>query len=101
MAHRFWEQKCPRTMLLDIVNKLSVNEAVYHQVPINSDGRALHVSKKKAAENSCKYNIELSFSYFITYTEMWKLRWLIIWSRNKLAADKKLKKFTHKLFFLK
>ena len=40
-AHQFWEQECPRKMLMDTVKRLSVNENAYRRIPIISDGRAL------------------------------------------------------------
>ena len=88
-----WEQEGPRSMLLVIVKKFSLNDSAYLRVPFNADGRPLHPLQQKSMQKIHTVNTEPSF--VVSIFKMWKLRWLIVRSKSEMLANKVLKKFKH------
>ena len=91
-AHQFWEQKGPRTLLMDVANKLSFNPEGYCKLPSNAGGK---LSAKQQNFFNKRKDIETELSFVDSMFEMWKLRWLIIQSKDELLHTEVLKEYRH------
>ena len=76
---------------MDVVEKLSFNPEGYCKLP-STAGEKLFA--KQNFFNKRK-EIETELSYVDSMFEMWKLRWLIITSKDELISNKTLKQYKH------